>query len=34
LRVAWHALAMLAANRYVYQPKKFAPYTVIWGAAL
>lgn len=28
VRVAWHALAMLAANRYVHQPGRFAPYTV------
>jgi DNA-binding GntR family transcriptional regulator len=34
VRVAWHALAMLAANRYVLQPGKFAPYTVTWRAAL
>jgi DNA-binding GntR family transcriptional regulator len=32
-RVAWHALAMLAANRYVHQSGKFAPYTVTWRAA-
>ena len=34
VRVAWHALAMLAANRYVQQIGKFAPYTVTWRAAL
>ena len=34
MRVAWHALAMLAANRYVQQIGKFAPYTVTWRAAL
>ena len=34
VRVAWHALAMLAANRYVHQPGKFASYTVTWRAAL
>ncbi len=33
VRVAWHALAMLAANRYVHQPGRFAPYTVTWRAA-
>lgn len=32
--VAWHALAMLAANRYVHQPGGFAAYTVTWRAAL
>jgi len=25
VRVAWHALAMLAANRYVHQSGRFAP---------
>ena len=30
VRVAWHALAMLAANRYVSQPGRFAAYTVTW----
>jgi DNA-binding GntR family transcriptional regulator len=34
VRVAWHALAMLAANRYVRQPGKFAPYTVTWHTEL
>jgi DNA-binding GntR family transcriptional regulator len=34
VRVVWHALAMLAANRYVQQPSKFASYTVTWQAAL
>jgi DNA-binding GntR family transcriptional regulator len=34
IRVAWHALAMLAANRYVHQSGRFAPYTVTWRAAL
>ena len=34
VRVAWHALAMLAANRYVHQPGRFACYTVTWQAAL
>ena len=33
IRVAWHALEMLAANRYVRQPGRFAPYTVTWRAA-
>lgn len=32
VRVAWHALAMLAANRYVHRPGRFAPYAVSWGA--
>ena len=32
MRVAWHALAMLAANRYVCQPSRFAAYTVTWQA--
>jgi DNA-binding GntR family transcriptional regulator len=30
LRVAWHALAMLDANRYVHRPGNFTSYTVIW----
>ena len=34
VRVAWHALAMLAANRYVHQPGKFAAYTVTWHTEL
>jgi DNA-binding GntR family transcriptional regulator len=34
MRVAWHALAMLAANRYVHQSGRFAPYAVTWRAAL
>jgi DNA-binding GntR family transcriptional regulator len=33
LRVAWHALAMLDANRYVRRPSNFASYTVTWQAA-
>lgn len=33
VRVAWHALAMLAANRYVHQSGRFAAYTVTWQAA-
>jgi DNA-binding GntR family transcriptional regulator len=32
LRVASHALAMLAANRYVRQGGRFASYRVIWQA--
>jgi DNA-binding GntR family transcriptional regulator len=32
VRVAWHALAMLAANRYVHQSGRFTPYTVTWQA--
>jgi DNA-binding GntR family transcriptional regulator len=32
VRVAWHALAMLAANRYVSQQGRFAAYTVTWQA--
>jgi DNA-binding GntR family transcriptional regulator len=30
LRVVWHALATLAANRYVHQPGRFAAYMVTW----
>jgi DNA-binding GntR family transcriptional regulator len=30
VRVAWNALAMLAANRYVTCPKTFSPYSVTW----
>jgi DNA-binding GntR family transcriptional regulator len=30
VRVAWAALAMLAANRYVTQSGRFAPYRVTW----
>ena len=33
IRVAWHALEMLAANRYIDRPGRFAPYTVTWQAA-
>jgi DNA-binding GntR family transcriptional regulator len=33
VRVAWHALEMLAANRYVDQPGRFASYAVTWRAA-
>jgi DNA-binding transcriptional MocR family regulator len=32
VRVAWAALAMLAANRYVNRSGRFAPYRVIWQA--
>jgi DNA-binding GntR family transcriptional regulator len=31
VRVAWHALAMLAANRYVACPGSFKPYHITWG---
>jgi DNA-binding GntR family transcriptional regulator len=31
-RVVWHALAMLAANRYVHRPGNFACYSVTWQA--
>lgn len=31
LRVAWAALAMLAANRYLGRPNSFKPYQVTWG---
>lgn len=30
VRVAWSALAMLAANRYVSCPRAFRPYSVTW----
>ena len=30
VRVAWHALAMLAANSYVDRTGRFAPYLVTW----
>jgi DNA-binding GntR family transcriptional regulator len=30
VRVVWHALEMLAANRYVHRPGRFAPYAVTW----
>ena len=33
VRVVWHALEMLAANRYAHRPGRFAPYSVIWRAA-
>jgi DNA-binding GntR family transcriptional regulator len=32
-QVAYNALAMLAANRYVAQPVPFKPYHVTWNAA-
>jgi hypothetical protein len=32
VRVAWAALAMLAANRYLARPGSFKPYHVTWGA--
>jgi DNA-binding GntR family transcriptional regulator len=32
LRVVWHALAMLAANRYVHRPGNFTFYSVTWQA--
>jgi DNA-binding GntR family transcriptional regulator len=34
VRVAWNALAMLAANRYVACPKAFSPYSVTWQRAV
>jgi DNA-binding FadR family transcriptional regulator len=33
MRVAWHALAMLAANRYLTRPASFKPYHVTWNQA-
>jgi hypothetical protein len=32
MRVAWAALAMLAANKYLTRPSSFKPYHVTWGA--
>jgi DNA-binding GntR family transcriptional regulator len=32
MRVVWHALAMLAANRYVHCTGNFASYRVTWQA--
>ena len=32
MRVAWAALAMLAANRYLARPGSFKPYHVAWDA--
>ena len=29
-RVVWHAMDMLAANRYVHSPGRFASYVVTW----
>ena len=34
VRVAWNALAMLAANRYVTCPKAFSAYSVTWQRAV
>jgi DNA-binding GntR family transcriptional regulator len=34
LRVALHALAMLAANRYVHQAGRFTSYRVTWQAMM
>ena len=33
VHVAWHALEMLAANRYVSRPGRFGAYAVTWRAA-
>jgi hypothetical protein len=33
MRVAWAALAMLAANRYVARTASFKPYQVTWDSA-
>jgi DNA-binding GntR family transcriptional regulator len=33
MRVAWAALAMLAANRYLARPAPFKPYHVTWNPA-
>ena len=32
VRVVWHTMEMLAANRYVHRPGPFTPYTVTWQA--
>jgi DNA-binding GntR family transcriptional regulator len=32
MRVAWAALAMLAANKYLARPTSFKPYHVTWDA--
>jgi DNA-binding GntR family transcriptional regulator len=32
VRVVWHALEMLAANKYVRRSGNFSPYKVIWQA--
>jgi len=34
VRVAWNALAMLAANRYVTCQRAFSPYRVTWQAGM
>jgi DNA-binding GntR family transcriptional regulator len=34
VRVAWNALAMLAANRYVSCPGTFSSYSVTWRAVV
>jgi DNA-binding GntR family transcriptional regulator len=31
-RVVWHAMEMLAANRYVHRTGSFTPYVVTWQA--
>jgi DNA-binding GntR family transcriptional regulator len=31
--VVWHAMSMLAANRYAHRPSNFASYVVTWQAA-
>jgi len=30
VHVVWHALEMLAANRYVHRPRNFSPHIVTW----
>ncbi len=32
VRVVWHALEMLAANKYVHRSGNFSPYKVTWQA--
>jgi DNA-binding transcriptional MocR family regulator len=32
MRVVWHTMDMLAANRYVHRPGNFAAYVVTWQA--
>jgi DNA-binding GntR family transcriptional regulator len=32
VRVVWHTMEMLAANRYVHRMGSFAPYVVAWQA--
>ncbi len=34
VRIAWNALAMLAANRYVSCPGTFSPYSLTWQAVV